>query len=414
MRISLKSILLWVAILVSADVHAATGSTLQEEINRAASEACRFDQLNPTTMAHIYMGAGTPLPALAQRSASSWLEFGNGGRIAGYTRIRIAYQPCDKDQRDIGAERRTWLDRYFLGKHAEKLLTIDAHVTPLDVKTTRTLASIVRDSSKKGEVWSTQVDNDGILLPYFRIDHSTIVDVDVKLHSTREYNSSVAASSLDIVQRAASLISPTTPLITAANKDRFNDSATFVDTAVNGLLKVDIDEEVRSRVPLMLPDRGQILAVIALHLPRANDTYVSMKSPAHAVGQWVVYTEPETPSMLGPIGANGAISRKQITAAAILNYLVDDKKTLREALSGVQSLVTARDALVKATADKDVTDNARSLCRIVTNESLSLGLAPVDAGASAWAYLTDLAFSDTKMNKSEMGCHSVEFYPPSD
>lgn len=382
---------------------------------------CSDSHLNPATMVHLRISPGSqgsaPDGQLVSRSNGQFIEVsqGNGGKILGYTRIRILYRSCGGEQRDYVGEKRDDIARFFLGKHAQKFLTIEAQVTPLDVKTSRPVASINRDSTKQGEVWDTQIENNGILFPYFRVDRSSLVNVTAKLHSAREYQSTIAADTLDIVQRASALISPTTALITTENKGRFNEAAGFVDTAVQGLLKVSIDEQVRYSVPLNPGVNGQVLGIITLRLPIANDVYRS-KTDERMVGQWVIYAEPLRLSMLDDVNGNGPIRRTNVSAAAVLNYLVDDKKTLREALSGVQSLVTARDALVKTAGNtqssaEDITDKARPLCRIVANESLSLGMTPVDAGAAAWAYLTDLALPKGKMKDAETGCGEVEFYP---
>jgi hypothetical protein len=167
---------------------------------------------------------------------------------------------------------------------------------------------------------------------------------------------------------------------------------------------------VHLRVPLKQSARKQVLAIVTLQAPRANDVYPSIDNPERILGQWVIYAEPVRQSMFDDVALGDRISRKTVTSAAILNYLVDDKKTLREALAGVKSLVTARDALVKAD-NAGAIDSARSLCRVVAAEAQSLGLAPVDAGATAWAYLMDLAFTATKTVEAEKGCSDVEFYP---
>lgn len=364
---------------------------------------CRADQLNPATMVHLRMARGT-----STKGTEALVE-GNSGKILGYTRIRIFYRSCGGDQREYLPERRGDLSRFFLGKHAKKILTINAHVTPLDVKANEPLASINRDSTKKGEEWSTDVDNNEVLLPYFRIDRGTVIALDAKLHSTRDYDSSIASDALDLVQRASDLINPTTALITTENKDRFNKAASFVDTAVNGMLKVSIDERVRLSSPVVTPQSGEVLAVITLRLPRSTDVYASA-IPERLLGQWVIYTEPARASMLDDVAFGQPIARNAISAAGVLNYLVDDKKTLREAFSGVKNLVSARDALVGASVAES-RDKARTLCRAVAGEALALGLTPVDAGAAAWAYVADLALADAKMKKAEAGCAAVEFYP---
>ncbi len=105
------------------------------------------------------------------------------------------------------------------------------------------------------------------------------------------------------------------------------------------------------------------------------------------------------------------VDRRATSAASILNFLVDDKKTIRESLAGSKGLTGARDLLVAAAKDQDVIDKARTLCRAIVAEAETVGLAPVDAGAVAWAYLADLAFSAPKYGNARKGCSEVEHFP---
>ena len=252
-----------------------------------ALPGCTGDHLNPATMVHLRMSrVGTEPKTLAKMLEA---RQGNAGKVLGYTRIGVQYRSCNANQRDYTKEKRNVVKRFFLGKHAKKTLTVEVHATPLDVRTTKTLASIKRDSNSEGETWDTGVENDEILLPYFAVDRGTLIAIDAKLLSSREYDASIAGGVLDLVQKASNAISPTTALITTANKDRFNKAASFVDSTVDGLLKVQIDEKVRLRVPIATPETGQVLAVITLWLPPANDAYRSANLPEQPVGQWIIY-----------------------------------------------------------------------------------------------------------------------------
>lgn len=387
----------------------------------AAEDGCAVEHLNPATLVHLQMGNvnaanGAESEAQdAQNGAAATTELtmsGNGGKVLGYTRIGIRYKPCG-GSREISKERRDILKRYFFGKHATKLMTLNVHVRPLGVPATRPLAYLKRDSDKQGESWMTEIVNDEILLPYFRVDRSSTVAIEAVVQSDRTYNSSLAGSTLEIVQNAASLINPSTALITAENKARFTSAASFVDNAVNGMLMVSIDEKANSRVSLNSPGKKQILAIITLKLPMANNAFESVRFPAQTIGRWEVYAEEYRPSMLADLTSAAPIPTNGLSVASVLSYLVDDKKTLRESLAASKSLTAARDALVGATKADDITNKARTLCRAVAAEADVIGLAPIDSGAVAWAYLKDLAFDDTKHQAAVQGCDDVELYPTS-
>jgi hypothetical protein len=289
------------------------------------------------------------------------------------------------------------------------LIKLKATIRPLGLDVSSTIGSIQRRSGGKGEEWSTTIENDRVLVPYFRVDRSSVVAFTVDLSSSRTYNSSVAGNTLDVVKRAATLIAPTSALVTKVNKARFNDASSFVDNSINGLLKVAINERAVEDVALNPGANGAVLAVLTANLPTANDTYPSTGEPSESVGRWIVFAEKLRPSMFGDV-LNDRVDKQSTTPAAILNYLVDDTKTLREALAGVQSLGAARDALIAA-SDAQTADRALILCRTVAAEGDSLGLTPIDAGASVWAYLTDMALPEQKMGLASAACAQIEHYP---
>ena len=414
---NISAIILSAAVAAQPTVQAVAVQTVTVEVPTARQSAanlripgCDAPHLNPATMVHLRMTrVGDDQDTVEQMFASR--SAGNSGKVLGYTRIGVRYRPCAADQRDYTKEKRDVIKRFFLGKHADKTLTVEVHATPLNVRQNKTLAAINRDSNSEGETWDTGVENDEIILPYFAVDRGTLIAIDAKLVSSREYDSTIAGGALELIQKASDAISPTTALITTQNKDRFNKAANFVDSTVDGLLKVKIDEKVRLRVPIAAPETGQVLAVITLWLPPANDAYRSAKAPEQPVGQWIIYADPLRRSMVDDVEVDGPVSRASTTAATVLNYLVDDDMTLREALAGIPSVVAARDALVGAD-DEGAVDTGRSLCRVVSLEASSLALAPIDAGAAAWAYLTDLALPKDKMANAETGCREVEYYPP--
>lgn len=367
---------------------------------------CRAAHQNPATLVHLQVQETPSENAVADESLVKLA--GSGGKVLGYTRIGVRFRPCG-GERDLTKERRDFLRRLFAGKHASKTFMVDLHVTPLDVKKTLPLLVIKRDSTAKGENWSTDVLNDHILLPFFRVDRTSTVRIQATLKSTRTYETSVASTVLDIISRASALITPTTPLITEANKKRFNDAANFVDSTVNGLLAVTIDEKVETRPRLNSPDKQQVLAIINVSLPRANDSFASPAFPSQYVGQWEIYAEKFRVSMLAD-NAVGALPLSQITAASVLDLLIDDKTTLREKLAGSKGVTAARDALAAA-KDGAVGQAALVVCRAVAAEATAIGLAPVDAGAAAWAYLADMAMAKAKHDAALAGCNPVEYFP---
>lgn len=392
-------------LMIAAAVAAQAPQDGQSEAN------CAFPNLNPATLEHLVLSPtdGVPVPRHPGGEEQAFRITANTGKALGYTRIRAAYFPCGTRARRYQEERRSGLKRFFLGKNAEKLLKLGLLLKPGDVKFEAPLTSLVRHSNKQGEDWSTSIHNDRILTPYFRVDLGSTVTLDIGVKSTRDYDATIGADMLDLINQASALIAPTTPLITAENKGRFNAAAAYLDKAIDGLLKVAIEEKALSDVQLSPGPAGAVLAVLTVNLPMANNTFANAAFPNRPLGQWVIYAERLRESMMGDV-REGRVVRSTTSPAAILGYLVGEKKTLREALAGSKGVIAARDALVSENGT-DVENKARILCRVIVAEAERLELAPADVGASAWAYLTDLALPRKKMGAAEPGCAEVELYP---
>ena len=325
-----------------------------------------------------------------------------------YVRLMIKYVPCPAAfDRNYGLETRWWLKRMFLHKKVGKILKVAAVVRPLGVNATKTLSEIDFDSGSKGENWTTNVDNDAVLLPYFRADDHALVGLDITFSSTRSYESGIATTTLDLAKRAASLISPTSSLITKDNKDRFNDAANFVDTTINGLLKIDVNESVHIDAP---PTAGKPLATVALFVPPADDPYLSHPERNHAVGEWRITAE----TLAGSIFPTASTDDKRLSPAQIMNFRVSDDKTLRAALTASNNVQTARDTLLKSKDGTSVSDAALTLCRATEAEADAEGFSNADVGRVVWAYLSDLALPNDKRGDATTACSQLDHWPSSD
>lgn len=370
----------------------------------ATASDCTGQHVNQSSFFHLRSSAVDRTPAAVQAILPTWTG-GNGGKILGYTRLRATYVDCGGTQRLYQDEKRDPLVRFFLGKETHKTLSLSVKISPLDVKSVSSLARFDRLSNRRGEEWTTNIENDRILLPYFRVDRSTTLDLQSEVLSTREYKSSIVAGSYEVIEKAAALISPSTVLITEENKGKFNEAASFVDSSIDGLLHVSITEKLRET--LSMGDNPKELARITLVAPRANDAYPTSRFKERMIGQWIVYAEPLRPSMFTDmVGSARTLKRDDLSASAILNFLVQDQKTLRELLAGTASVTAARDAVIKAPKDKE---KATALCRAVSSEADRVGLTPMDASATAWAYVKDMALPT---NDADQSCAAdLEFYP---
>jgi hypothetical protein len=367
-----------------------------------AQSRCAATNRNAGTLPYIQLAE----PALAaSRPQETFTPAVNRGASRGYTRLIIDFEPCP-GHRDYSLEGRNAFKRFFVGKVADKVLTVKAEVAPTDVAATLSLAKIARDSTKKGDVWTTEISNERLLLPYFRVDNNSNVKLTFEFSSNRELKYSGAGDALDIISRAAATINPATALITEENKGRFNDAATFVDRSLSELMKIAITERLTKDVQMSGNDPVE-LARVTLYAPDANTALGRNTKP---MGQWVVSAARVVPSIFRQIDpATGATGRGS-SAAAIMNFRVADNKTLLDALSGKESVSVARDNLMKAANAAAQAEPAARLCRVIAIEADRIGLSPTDVGLTLWAYVNNQISDAGKRSVMDTACAQLEDY----
>jgi hypothetical protein len=317
---------------------------------------------------------------------------------SGYARIVAQYQTCSQTgfDRNYDAEKRDIIRRFFMHKEVNKVLTAKVAVRPLSVSGTVTLVSIGRDSGKQGETWSTDIGNTLTILPYFRLEPNTIMQLTASYDTERTYASSIASDTIDIINRATKLITPATPLITASNKTRFNEASTFIDTTINGLLKVDIKENLRADT--LMGDDDVVLAKLVLYATGANDPFQRRPSEyAHPVGMWIIKVERFSGSLFtGTRSTTGTTGNDALDApavASVLNFEVTEGKRIREMLAGDTITTIARDAFEKAVAAGDTAKKAEAagvLCRAVASRADAEGFSSDDVKWIVAAYVADM------------------------
>lgn len=391
--------------LIASAMAIAVPATEQE---RQIDVGCGGPSINGATLEHLRSmptGAWTVVPKEAVVH-----PLANTGEPLGYTRIRIQFRPCPgANERHYAIEKRSFLKRKFLGKHLEKSFSLSIKLSPTDVGVSPTLISVKRDSDSKGEKWATTSDNGNIPTPYFRIDRGSTVVLTPQILSKRDYNSEIGSGLIELITQASAAIAPKVPLITSENKKRFNDAAAFVDSQINSLLHVDIDEKTIVEADLNPGNQEQVLAIYSVWLPFANDVYGTSLHPIKPVGVWTVIAEPLRASMLGTTTTDHLAAAK-LSPAAVLGFKVDSNKTVREALSGSQDVIAARDELVKA-HEPETGDKAYRLCRLIQSQVEKLEMMTIDGAAVSWAYVKDLALTPKVENQAVAGCSRIGNFP---
>lgn len=370
---------------------------------------CKSKGNSPSVYAYLRPHDLNKLPAVRDKAGAN--TEANTGKILGYTRFRIDFYDCPaEDVRDYGDEKRNFLKRWFLGKHATKTVEFTMSYSPNGVETKRLAVSVNRKSGNDGENWETTINAPMIPSPYFRIDQGSKATVSARVNVSRDYDSNIAEGALELVTKATAAIIPSATLITDENKERFGKASSFVDTAISGLLKVTIEEHPTVEYPLLPGRDGQVLAIYALHLPFANNAYGNAAYPLKPAGIFVVAADRLRWSMFSDV-SEGPLKATSLSPESILGYLVDDQKTIRERLGGAQIIASAQDELVSSGDADEQANKGYAICRLIATEAESIGLTPPDRAAVAWAYVKSMAFDPDKEGAVLAGCSRIDMFP---
>jgi hypothetical protein len=349
-----------------------------------------------------------PTAALAEASIPS------GGKVLGYTRLQIVFTSCvNRQLRRYSEESRSAIERFFVGKTDNHVLKFDAQVDPVGVKSSVQLYSMLRNSAKDGQSWTTDVRNNDYLLPYFRLDTSSLLAFSANFQSEGSSKFDVAGSVLDIVERGANLITPTAVLITDENRERFNKAAEFVDGSLSKLFYKKVTETARQGVAIApTEDDPQLVASVVLVSPDPRKTYVDVGYPQRVIGRWDVYAEKIKKSLFAdvkkdPQSRSDIVDVRQIDPATVLNFKIGDNEVLRDRLASSEAISKASKALAQAADAAAVRGPAIGFCRLVATEAARVGLAPNDVAITAWAYLEDQALEGAKRTAALSACDPV-------
>ena len=125
-----------------------------------------------------------------------------------YTRLEFTTASPVNIGRAYGKELRHPINRFFAGKALSRTLSLVTTYSRHKVEATSTVASFNHRSGRKGYEWTSEVSNQRLITPYFRIDHDGIVKTNWKLALNKTYDASTLQDLLDVVKRATTLITP--------------------------------------------------------------------------------------------------------------------------------------------------------------------------------------------------------------
>lgn len=350
--------------------------------------------------------------------------------VGGYVRFWVERRSnaSPAAQRIYSVERRTWLERFFIGRSHTRLLTARLVVNrPHVITQTVTLAAASHDSNRRqGESWSSELGDRRFLTPYFRVDQGITASVEVALSASVTVDSDITRNILAVVERGARLVSPSGPLVTSLTSPQMTQSADFVDSSISRLFGQAIAERSQSDFAAEVWDDGTVepLATITAIFPMGRQLWsgVDMRD----VGEWDVRVSAPIVSIFSAVPLHGpeegadtpggevdrcsnepgkdnapnvpltghdrqaCLAFSGLVPSRVLGLSVGDNITLGQALRGDSGIIAALQRFDGATNKGWV---AREACVLVTERAEALGLNAYDSAAALWAFASNGGFS---------------------
>lgn len=313
--------------------------------------------------------------------------------VDGYTRLEFSTDETVPIGIDYGRELRNPISRFFAGKSVTRTLTLNATYSRHNVEATSTVVSFSHKSSRRGYEWTSEVSNQRLVTPYFRIDHDSVVRTSWKLALNKTYDVRAVQDLLDVVKRATKLISPTSGLLTSLNADRFQDTSQFVDRSVSSFLRESVDEIAPDEFPLA-SCVGEKLVSITVELPEGANVVRHMGQP-QKLGTWTLRLAKAIRSIFLPNEANqlspaGVVAR--IGAGTVFDFQVAEDLSLGQFLGGDNAVSSVKEEFVTNTNDAIT---ASKLCAVLVGKLQGIGLNRFDAAVGV------LAFADQMIPNSD-------------
>lgn len=347
----------------------------------------------------------------------------NGGDFSNaYTRLRIEASVGSENAakaKVLGYKGRDWYQRYFIGMKYDTNLSIKINVGAYEA--TVPLLTVSHQSTKDGEMWSRSLSRNLLKFPLFLVrsdGEASVPSFHIKMASTREYDSKMAAKALDIVVNSIQILAPEAGVLTKLSTQASRDKSQAIDSAISRLFSNGINEEqlVQRDLRKWRADGG---IKVTFKLPSEKD----QNADEGVVSTWRITFEEPRPSIFGDwrICGNDTEPRCAGDRATAL------KKVHRE-LSPVQVLAypiirstdglgTVAAYLLKqpwyAKAMSEFVNNkekdralADSMCREIQNTIVSLGLNNEDADIVTWAFINGFPRA-ANMEKMAFDAHTV-------
>jgi hypothetical protein len=357
------------------------------------------------------------------------------GDIGGYTRFYVvgrlpaqAPTPAEGEamSRDCTVRRcysnearRAW-ERMLMGRELARVLSVKVDLRNPAIATTTTLASASYESNfSRGDSWTTELNGQLLLTPYFRIGNNSVARVEASINATAKGKDQVSGKLLAILQSASELVAPTSALLTSLNAPRMNQASQFVEQSLSGLFSNAVVEKSSNDFMPGNWNGDQRLVTIHAAFPMGKNQVTS--PDAREIGTWEIRAAAPIVSIFSRITmcsaekprcdaqereAQAGRALATLTPSEVMNFPVAENLTLRQALITDTGVLNAIDDLKKAQGAAE-SNLAKLLCSRLDERAQALGFNRFDAAATVWAFSQSAALEtgkDAKLRDASASC----------
>ena len=304
---------------------------------------------------------------------------------------RITKEKPDRNYKD---ESRGWLSRMMGSKEVSRALLAEFEITKPDVKATEALFSASFSSNREqGESWSTDQSLALYATPWFKVSSNTTITAKLRLQLSDERESSGAtANVMSSLTNAASLLAPSSSLITMFTAPTMLEASNFLDNSVSTLFGRSITEQTMSSMAIKTWSKDPILVVYAA-LPDSKD--IRDTEDRDMLGGWAIYLDAPIVSVFtsdkqpDPEGYDYWPDYRGVVGADILAFKIGEELTVYDYVFSRLDLFD-RIATLNDAPDADL---ARLICTRIERGLSEIGFNSADSAAGVWAAATSDQFN---------------------
>ena len=340
------------------------------------------------------IGRYTRLRIMNARTSADLVEGGNAGSNAGF---RVADD--NRAKRNYKDESRGWLERRFGKRKVTRAFIVEFDIDDPDMTSSTALfSSSFESDSTKGETWTTDESLSTFATPYFRVGANSTVNATFKLKMAEEGDADVGANVVGALNTAASLIAPTSTLVTTLTAPQITSASTFLDNSVSNLFGRSIEETTTSALSLRYW-RPDPVFMVQLNLSGSND--IKDSENKQVAGEWAVYLDEPVISIFTGARTIFEVDFARLDPGAVLAFRVGEDLTVHDyifARLDVSARISALNDAAEMGSTSLAREEARQLCNRVSRGLAEIGLNNVDAAIAWWAMAETEQFSMLSMS----------------